>query len=62
MSEMNTIYSTATVCLLDDPHNCQTLEPGIFARREKRLLQLPAASWQSYIRDYEFRINIFTYL
>ncbi|XP_029702274.1 angiotensin-converting enzyme 2 [Takifugu rubripes] len=29
MSEMNTIYSTATVCLLDDPYNCQTLEPGL---------------------------------
>lgn len=28
MSEMNTIYSTATVCLNDDPFNCQTLEPG----------------------------------
>jgi len=29
MSEMNTIYSTATVCLMDDPFNCQTLEPGL---------------------------------
>ncbi|XP_031162227.2 angiotensin-converting enzyme 2 [Sander lucioperca] len=29
MSEMNTIYSTATVCLNDDPFNCQTLEPGL---------------------------------
>ncbi|KAL3065699.1 hypothetical protein OYC64_015786 [Pagothenia borchgrevinki] len=29
MSEMNTIYSTATVCLKDDPLNCQTLEPGL---------------------------------
>jgi len=29
MSEMNTIYSTATVCLMDDPMNCQTLEPGL---------------------------------
>lgn len=28
MSEMSTIYSTATVCLIDDPLNCQTLEPG----------------------------------
>uniref|UniRef100_A0A3Q3NGY4 Angiotensin-converting enzyme n=1 Tax=Labrus bergylta TaxID=56723 RepID=A0A3Q3NGY4_9LABR len=27
MSEMSTIYSTATVCLIDDPLNCQTLEP-----------------------------------
>uniref|UniRef100_A0A8C9WWT5 Angiotensin-converting enzyme n=1 Tax=Sander lucioperca TaxID=283035 RepID=A0A8C9WWT5_SANLU len=26
---MNTIYSTATVCLNDDPFNCQTLEPGL---------------------------------
>uniref|UniRef100_A0A8C2WBB9 Angiotensin-converting enzyme n=1 Tax=Cyclopterus lumpus TaxID=8103 RepID=A0A8C2WBB9_CYCLU len=29
MSEMSTIYSTATVCLMDDPQNCQTLEPGL---------------------------------
>uniref|UniRef100_A0A7N6BRQ5 Angiotensin-converting enzyme n=1 Tax=Anabas testudineus TaxID=64144 RepID=A0A7N6BRQ5_ANATE len=29
MSEMSTIYSTATVCLMDDPLNCQTLEPGL---------------------------------
>lgn len=35
MSEMNTIYSTATVCLLDDPTSCQTLEPGMFAPQGK---------------------------
>ncbi|XP_020493627.2 angiotensin-converting enzyme 2 [Labrus bergylta] len=29
MSEMSTLYSTATVCLIDDPLNCQTLEPGL---------------------------------
>uniref|UniRef100_A0A3Q2QIJ2 Angiotensin-converting enzyme n=1 Tax=Fundulus heteroclitus TaxID=8078 RepID=A0A3Q2QIJ2_FUNHE len=29
MSEMSTIYSTATVCLLDDPLKCETLEPGL---------------------------------
>ncbi|XP_008402714.1 angiotensin-converting enzyme 2 [Poecilia reticulata] len=29
MGEMSTIYSTATVCLKDDPLNCQTLEPGL---------------------------------
>ncbi|XP_029949257.1 angiotensin-converting enzyme 2 isoform X2 [Salarias fasciatus] len=29
MSEMSTIYSTATVCMIDDPLNCQTLEPGL---------------------------------
>lgn len=29
MNEMSTIYSTATVCLQDDPFNCQTLEPGL---------------------------------
>ncbi|KAG7234632.1 hypothetical protein INR49_004157 [Caranx melampygus] len=29
MSEMSTIYSTGTVCLMDDPFNCQTLEPGL---------------------------------
>uniref|UniRef100_A0A8C6WZ25 Angiotensin-converting enzyme n=1 Tax=Neogobius melanostomus TaxID=47308 RepID=A0A8C6WZ25_9GOBI len=29
MNEMSTIYSTATVCLPDDPFNCQTLEPGL---------------------------------
>ncbi|XP_068174496.1 angiotensin-converting enzyme 2 [Antennarius striatus] len=29
MSDMSTIYSTATVCLIDEPFNCQTLEPGL---------------------------------
>ncbi|XP_041797901.1 angiotensin-converting enzyme 2 [Chelmon rostratus] len=29
LSEMSTIYSTGTVCLIDDPFNCQTLEPGL---------------------------------
>ncbi|XP_069381883.1 angiotensin-converting enzyme 2 isoform X2 [Paralichthys olivaceus] len=29
MSEMSTIYSTATVCLKDDPLTCETLEPGL---------------------------------
>ncbi|KAM6977897.1 angiotensin-converting enzyme 2 [Aplochiton taeniatus] len=29
MSEMSTIYSTGTVCMPDDPFNCQTLEPGL---------------------------------
>ncbi|XP_070818844.1 angiotensin-converting enzyme 2 [Chaetodon trifascialis] len=29
LSQMSTIYSTATVCLIDDPLNCQTLEPGL---------------------------------
>lgn len=29
MSEMNTIYSTATVCKENDPFDCQTLEPGL---------------------------------
>ncbi|XP_061081845.1 angiotensin-converting enzyme 2 [Conger conger] len=29
MSEMSTIYSTATVCKADDPFDCQTLEPGL---------------------------------
>ncbi|KAG7275851.1 hypothetical protein CRUP_016791, partial [Coryphaenoides rupestris] len=28
---MSTIYSTATVCLKDKPHDCQTLEPGLEA-------------------------------
>uniref|UniRef100_A0A673AP47 Angiotensin-converting enzyme n=1 Tax=Sphaeramia orbicularis TaxID=375764 RepID=A0A673AP47_9TELE len=28
LSDMSTIYSTATVCLKDDELNCQTLEPG----------------------------------
>ncbi|KAJ8378725.1 hypothetical protein AAFF_G00237030 [Aldrovandia affinis] len=30
MSEMSTIYSTATVCI-SDPEDCQTLEPGLEA-------------------------------
>ncbi|RXM32683.1 Angiotensin-converting enzyme 2 [Acipenser ruthenus] len=29
MNEMSTIYSTGTVCQLDDPFNCLTLEPGL---------------------------------
>ncbi|XP_074522073.1 angiotensin-converting enzyme 2 [Halichoeres trimaculatus] len=29
LSEMSTIYSTATVCLTDDLLSCQTLEPGL---------------------------------
>ncbi|XP_037552775.1 angiotensin-converting enzyme 2 [Nematolebias whitei] len=29
LSEMSTIYSTATVCGLDDPLDCHTLEPGL---------------------------------
>ncbi|XP_077419830.1 angiotensin-converting enzyme 2 isoform X2 [Vanacampus margaritifer] len=29
MGDMSTIYSTATVCMMDDPLNCQTLEPGL---------------------------------
>ncbi|XP_061608621.1 angiotensin-converting enzyme 2 [Phyllopteryx taeniolatus] len=29
LSDMSTIYSTATVCMMDDPLNCQTLEPGL---------------------------------
>ncbi|XP_051531994.1 angiotensin-converting enzyme 2-like [Myxocyprinus asiaticus] len=29
LSEMSTIYNTATVCMLDDPFDCQTLEPGL---------------------------------
>ncbi|KAG9339507.1 hypothetical protein JZ751_023649, partial [Albula glossodonta] len=31
MSEMSTIYSTGTVCKIDDPFDCQTLEPGLEA-------------------------------
>ncbi|XP_017295385.1 angiotensin-converting enzyme 2 [Kryptolebias marmoratus] len=31
MSSMSTIYSTATVCMPDDPLDCQTLEPGLEA-------------------------------
>ncbi|KAM3625521.1 uncharacterized protein V6R79_013443 [Siganus canaliculatus] len=29
MNEMSTIYSTGTVCLMDEPFNCQPLEPGL---------------------------------
>lgn len=28
MAQMSTIYNTATVCKMDDPSDCQTLEPG----------------------------------
>ncbi|XP_036397289.1 angiotensin-converting enzyme 2 [Megalops cyprinoides] len=31
MGEMSTIYSTATVCKVNDPFDCQTLEPGLEA-------------------------------
>ncbi|KAL1265889.1 hypothetical protein QQF64_003916 [Cirrhinus molitorella] len=29
LSEMSTIYNTATVCKIDNPTDCQTLEPGL---------------------------------
>uniref|UniRef100_A0A8C9VMT2 Angiotensin-converting enzyme n=1 Tax=Scleropages formosus TaxID=113540 RepID=A0A8C9VMT2_SCLFO len=29
MSEMSTLYSTGTVCDIDEPFDCQTLEPGL---------------------------------
>ncbi|KAI4875043.1 hypothetical protein NFI96_001343 [Prochilodus magdalenae] len=29
LNEMSTIYSTGTVCKIDDPFDCQTLEPGL---------------------------------
>ncbi|XP_057703156.1 angiotensin-converting enzyme 2 [Corythoichthys intestinalis] len=29
LSDMSTIYSTTSVCMMDNPHNCQTLEPGL---------------------------------
>ncbi|KAM9493763.1 angiotensin-converting enzyme 2 [Clarias gariepinus] len=31
MNEMSTIYGTATVCKINDPFDCQTLEPGLEA-------------------------------
>ncbi|XP_033492522.1 angiotensin-converting enzyme 2 [Epinephelus lanceolatus] len=45
MSEMSTIYSTATVCLMDDPHNCQTLEPGL-------------ENVMAYSRNYSERLHV----
>ncbi|XP_032417398.1 angiotensin-converting enzyme 2 [Xiphophorus hellerii] len=45
MGEMSTIYSTATVCLKDDPLNCQTLEPGL-------------EYVMSNSRDYEERLHV----
>uniref|UniRef100_A0A087YG60 Angiotensin-converting enzyme n=2 Tax=Poecilia formosa TaxID=48698 RepID=A0A087YG60_POEFO len=45
MGEMSTIYSTATVCLKDDPLNCQTLEPGL-------------EHVMSNSRDYEERLHV----
>ncbi|XP_017550079.2 angiotensin-converting enzyme 2 [Pygocentrus nattereri] len=45
MNEMNTIYSTGTVCKIDDPFDCQTLEPG--------LEQIMANS-----RDYYERLHV----
>ncbi|XP_063056336.1 angiotensin-converting enzyme 2-like [Engraulis encrasicolus] len=29
MGKMSTLYSTGTVCMMDDPFDCQTLEPGL---------------------------------
>ncbi|XP_060767557.1 angiotensin-converting enzyme 2 isoform X3 [Neoarius graeffei] len=31
MNEMSSIYGTGTVCKVDDPFNCETLEPGLEA-------------------------------
>uniref|UniRef100_A0A4W4EFY7 Angiotensin-converting enzyme n=1 Tax=Electrophorus electricus TaxID=8005 RepID=A0A4W4EFY7_ELEEL len=31
LNEMSTIYGTGTVCKIDDPFDCQTLEPGLEA-------------------------------
>ncbi|XP_047437247.1 angiotensin-converting enzyme 2 [Mugil cephalus] len=45
MSEMSTIYSTATVCMMDDPSNCQTLEPGL-------------EHVMSHSRDYYERLHV----
>ncbi|CAJ1049466.1 angiotensin-converting enzyme 2 [Xyrichtys novacula] len=45
MSEMSTIYSTATVCLKDDPLNCQTLEPGL-------------ENVMAYSQDYNERLHV----
>ncbi|XP_056324387.1 angiotensin-converting enzyme 2 isoform X1 [Danio aesculapii] len=45
MSEMSTIYNTATVCKIDDPTDCQTLEPGL-------------ESIMAESRDYDERLHV----
>ncbi|XDV51495.1 hypothetical protein PO909_020360 [Leuciscus waleckii] len=45
MSQMSTIYNTATVCKMDDPSDCQTLEPGL-------------ESIMANSRDYHERLNV----
>ncbi|XP_067441576.1 angiotensin-converting enzyme 2 [Thunnus thynnus] len=58
MSEMNTIYSTATVCLKDDSLNCQTLEPGlehVMAYSEDYFERLHV--WEGWRREVGKRIR-----
>ncbi|KAF4107393.1 angiotensin-converting enzyme 2 [Onychostoma macrolepis] len=45
MSDMSTIYNTATVCKIDDPTDCQTLEPGL-------------ESIMANSRDYDGRLHV----
>ncbi len=40
MSEMTTIYNTATVCKIDDPTDCQTLDPGNVTRTYTAILMM----------------------
>ncbi|XP_049573213.1 angiotensin-converting enzyme 2 [Syngnathus scovelli] len=58
MSDMSTIYSTATVCMMDDPLNCQTLEPGLehvmsTSRNYSELLHV----WEGWRREVGKRMR-----
>ncbi|XP_077374818.1 angiotensin-converting enzyme 2 isoform X2 [Festucalex cinctus] len=58
MGDMSTIYSTATVCMMDDPLNCQTLEPGLervmaTSRNYSELLHV----WEGWRREVGKRMR-----
>ncbi|XP_061669841.1 angiotensin-converting enzyme 2 isoform X1 [Syngnathoides biaculeatus] len=58
LSDMSTIYSTATVCMMDDPLNCQTLEPGLehvmaTSRNYSELLHV----WEGWRREVGKRMR-----
>ncbi|XP_074475581.1 angiotensin-converting enzyme 2 isoform X1 [Sebastes fasciatus] len=58
MSEMSTIYSTATVCLRDDPLNCQTLEPvleDVMANSQNYVERLHV--WEGWRREVGKRMR-----
>uniref|UniRef100_A0A8C5DBJ8 Angiotensin-converting enzyme n=1 Tax=Gouania willdenowi TaxID=441366 RepID=A0A8C5DBJ8_GOUWI len=57
MSKMSTIYSTATVCLIDDPLNCQTLEPGTLIMFNSRNYSERLHVWEGWRREVGKRMR-----